>query len=171
MSTRASQAWRRKTFLTIPLVVQLTAAVGRCEQPSDELVERLTAVIREKRPDAEFKREENSFIASHQTMTYTLHSRYKNGAVSEKTYQQEGPNYKGFLLRVTWERGQEASQARTPQTLKGPYFPTYIDKVPAEDGRNSYRISFSYGSRIDEKLKSAILEALPKAQFKNDDAR
>lgn len=151
------------------LVFSLTASVGRSEQPSKELVEKLTAVIRKQCPDAEFKLEDNSFIAKHQTMTYTLHSHAKTGEVSEKTYQKEGPNYKGFLLTVTWQHGAPVTQAETPQTLEGPYFPTFIDDPATEDGQNHYWVALSYGKRIDKKLKSEILEALPKARFKDDE--
>jgi hypothetical protein len=122
-------------------------------------------------PDAEFKREDNSFIAKHGTMIYTLHSRAKTGAVSENTYQKEGPNYKGFLLTVTWQHGAPVTQAQTPQTLEGPYFPTFINDPATEDGRNHYWVAFSYGKRLDLELKAAILEALPKARFKDGEER
>ena len=153
------------------LAFSLTASVGRGEQPSKELVEKLTEVIRKQCPDAEFKLEDNAFTAKHRTMTYTLHSRAKTGAVSEQTYQKEGPNYKGFLLTVTWQHGAPVTPARTPQTLEGPYFPPFINDSATEDGQNHYRVSFSYGRRLDKSLKEAILEALPKARFKDDEER
>jgi hypothetical protein len=63
------------------------------------------------------------------------HARGKAGEVYERTYQQEGPNWKGFLLRVELHEGKYAGAAVIPQTLQGPYFQTFIDGPNVEGGR------------------------------------
>lgn len=107
----------RTSILTV-LVLFAIASVARSEPPSDELVKRLTAVIRQHCPDAQFKVEKNTFTAKHGTMTYTVHGSFMTGEISPKTYQEEGPNFKGFLLTVTLEQGHRVNQAVTPQTMR-----------------------------------------------------
>ena len=89
------------------------------------------------------------------------------GEFSPKTYQQEGPNFRGFLLTVTVQKGRYEGQAVVPQELHGPYFPTYISAPMTEDGKNHYWITFSYGGRLDPKLKQAIFAALPGGKFQS----
>jgi hypothetical protein len=62
--------------------------------------------------------------------------------------------------------GPYAGQAMVPQELHGPYYPTFINAPPTEDGGNHYWISFSYGSRLGPGLKQAIFDALPKQDLK-----
>lgn len=147
------------------LTFAATASVGRSEPPPDELVNRLTAVICKECPDAEFEVADNAFTAKHGTMMFTLHGRSMGGAIRSKTHQEEGPNYKGFMLKVTLQQGREVHQAVTPQTLRGPYWKTYIDDPPTPDGENHYWAAFSYGSRLDQKLKTAIEEAISPTNF------
>lgn len=159
-----------RTSIVTALVLFAIASVARSEPPSDELVKRLTAVIREHCPDAKFKVEGNTFTAKHGTMMFTVHGRFMSGEIRPKAHQEEGPNFKGFLLTVTLEQGHRVNQAATPQTLRQPYWKTYINDPLTEDGENQYWIRFSYGSRLDEKLKKAILDALPNGRSKRERA-
>ena len=59
------------------------------------------------------------------------------------------------------EKGLYQGAALVPQELQGPYFPTFLNAPPTENGQNHYQIHFAYGSRLDPKLKAALLEALP----------
>jgi hypothetical protein len=154
-----------KTLIMVVALVSAIASVGRPEPPPDELVNRLTAVIRKECPDAEFEVADNTFTAKHGTMMFTLHNKSMTGAISSRTHQKEGPNYKGFILKVTLEQGRRVNQVVTSQTLRGPYFPTYIDDPPTPDGKNQYWVTFSYGSRLDKKLKTAIEEAISRTNF------
>ena len=94
-------------------------------------------------------------------MIYTVHSVSKIGKVSETPHQEEGPNFQGFMLSVSLEQGEYVGAAKVPQTLQGPYFPTFIDAVAIEDAKSHYLVHFCYGSRLDPELKKAIFEALP----------
>jgi hypothetical protein len=49
-----------------------------------------------------------------------------------------------------------------PQTLREPYWQTYIDRPATEDGQGHYVINFSYGSRLDQAFMKDLFEALPK---------
>ena len=95
---------------------------------------------------------------------FTLHSKSKTGEVYPETYQQEGPNFKGFILRVEVLDGKYEGAAVMPQTLQGPYFPTFIDAPSVEKDKQHYEVRFSYGSRLDPDLKKAIFEVIPKTR-------
>ena len=98
-------------------------------------------------------------------MMFTVHGRSMTGEVSRETYEEEGPNYKGFLLRVSLHEGVYSGQAAVPQTLQGPYYPTFIDAAATPDGKKYHSVSFSYGSRLEPKLKQAIMDTIPKTKF------
>jgi hypothetical protein len=144
----------------------LFAAIGVCrsEPPPDQLVKTLMVIIREHCPDATITTND-IFTAKHGTMMFTLHGGLMTGEISPKTYQEEGPNFKGFLLTVGVEKGRYGGQAVVPQELRRPYFSTYISAPATEDGKNHYWIRFSYGGLLDPKLKQAIFAALPGGKF------
>jgi hypothetical protein len=134
----------------------------RAEGPMDALASKLTAAIKSTCPKAVIRYSDGAFTAKTGTMVFTLHSRSMTGEYSANTYKEEGPNYRGFLLSVRVEPGRYNGQAVVPQELHGPYYATYIDDPKEVDGKTHYVISFSYGSRIDQKLKKAIMDALPR---------
>lgn len=142
------------------LVLMATEAVGHGAPLPEALANTLKAAIQKECPDAKFEVAGDSFIAKHKTMLFTVHDRLMTGEIRSQTRQQEGPNYKGFLLQVTLQPGRETPQALTPQTIREPYWSTYINNPPTSDGKDHYWVSFSYGGRLDQKLKAAILEAI-----------
>src|SRR5690348_13781988 len=131
----------------------VSAATLFAAPPPDDMVQELTATIRKHCPEAKIEVTEDEFVARSGTMMFTLHSRSKSGEVYPQTYQQEGPNFKGFILRVALHDGKYEGAAVVPQTLQGPYFPTFIDAPPVEKGHKHYLVHFSYGSRLDADLK------------------
>jgi hypothetical protein len=152
--------------LAIGTVILATAAL-KCfaDPPPAELVGKLTAVVREHCPDAQIALTNGLFTAKSGTMIFKLHPRQMTGEILTNTFQEEGPNYKGFVLTVGVENGAYQGQAVVPQELHGPYYPTFLAAPPTEDGTNHYWITFSYGSRLDPKLKQAVLDVLPKGIF------
>jgi len=151
------------TTTTIMLLAVVSAAVGA--PPPEDMVKALSDTIRKKCPEAKIEVTTGAFVAKHGTMMFTLHSTAKSGEISSQTYQQEGPNFKGFILRVALEDGKYGGAAKVPQTLQDSYFPTFIDTPATDDGKKHYQVHFSYGSRLDPELKNAILEAIPKTQL------
>ena len=132
-----------------------------------KLMDSLTGVIKSQCPEASIEIKDGVFFAKFETMMFTIHGSSKTGKISEKTYQQEGPNYKGFLLRVSLEEGGPfQGQAVVPQTVHQVYWETYIDRPPAKDGSGYYNVSFSYGSRIDKDLKQLIFSTIPRTERK-----
>lgn len=158
-----------KTLPIALLVFATTALNGNADQLPEELVKKLRAAIEEHCPDAQIEVTESGFTAKHGTMMFTLHSKSKTGEVYPQTYQEEGPNFKGFLLRVSIQKGPYQGAAVIPQTLQGPYFPTFIDAPATDDGRNYYWVMFSVGSRLDEKTRDALFDAIPKTKLQPGD--
>ena len=147
------------------MVVLAAVSVAVGAPPSDDMVKALSETIGKKCPEAKIEITKDAFIAKHGTMTFTLHSRAKTGEISPQTYQQEGPSFKGFILRVALEDGQYGGAAMVPQTLQEPYFAIFLDAPVTDDGKKHYQVHFSYGSRLDPELKKAILEAIPRTRF------
>jgi hypothetical protein len=164
--------WGDNMHKTVISLFAFAVAAGNAlaEPPPDELVQKLTKVIRTHCPEAKIEVTKQEFIAKFETMMFTLHRRNKAGEVFPDTYQEEGPNWKGFMLRITLHDGKYQGAAVVPQTLQQPYFSTYIDASAAEQKDKHYFVAFSYGSRLDENLKKAIFEAIPKTDFKRSTA-
>jgi len=133
--------------------------------PPENVFKKLTETIRKHCPGATMEVTEKGFKAKHGTIVYTLHAQSKTGEVYAQTYQQEGPNYKGFILTISLHDGKYEGAAMVPQTLQGPYFPTFIDAVPVENGKKHYQIHFSYGNGLDRELMKAILDTIPRSRL------
>ena len=148
-------------------ILALSVATLPCiaERPPDELVKKLTSVIREYCPDATTEVTDQAFIAKYGTMLFTVHDEQMDGNILPKPRQVEGPNYKGFLLDIRMQKGPYDGQLGVPQVLHKPYWSTFFDGPSSEDGKNCSWINFSYGSQLDPKLKQAIMDALPKKRF------
>lgn len=155
-----------KTALVLAaLIILPILECGAGELPK-ELVDKVTAIVRKHYPEAKINLTNQIFQASHGTMVFTVHGHEMTGEVQRTPHQEEGPNLKGFLLRISVAEGRYQGQAGVPQTLPGPYYPTYIDAPPMDGGKSHYRISFSYGSRVDDGFKKAVFESLPQRFIK-----
>ena len=94
-------------------------------------------MIRKHCPDATIEVTKVTFIAKHGTMQFTVHNRSMDGEIRHVTHQEEGPSYKGFMLRVSLNDGKYLGQAGVPQTLNGPYFKQIV-ALGSEIGNHSY---------------------------------
>ena len=157
------------TVLTVVSVrvgsLQAEDDVRRVTAPSEEMVKKLSEAILKHCPDAKIEVTKDAFVAKDGTMMLTLHRRGKAGEVYRETYSEEGPNHKGFLLRVSLNGGAYSGAAAIPQTFQEPYFQRFFTATPTDGGKKHFLIDFSYGSRLDPELKQAILEAIPKTKI------
>jgi len=126
-----------------------------------ELNDRVSKLILKHYPKAELAANNGNLVAKHGTMIFTVHPYGKAGEILKKTDQVEGPNFKGFMLSISVKNGKYEGQAMVPQTLRRPYWQTYIDRPPTNDGKSHYVINFSYGSRLDREFMNALFEVLP----------
>jgi len=148
-----------KTTTTLLLLFTMAAMPCLAAKPPEELTKKLTEKIRELHPSATFSvTDEGGFVAKQGTTMFTLHPRVKTGEIG-KPYQEEGPDQRGFLLRIRMEIYH--GPLVKPQTIKGPYYSTFVTVIPAEDEKHFYRIELSYGSKVKLKERQAILDLLP----------
>lgn len=154
-----------RKMLSMLVIVMATVTRGNAAPPPEALVRSLTAVIHKHCPEAETTVTDEGVIAKSGTMKFIVHARSKTGEIFSRTHEEEGPNFKGFLLRISMHEGPYQGAAAVPQTLQGPYYSTFIDAPATENGNGYYWVSFAYGSRLDAGLKQAILEAIPRTRF------
>ncbi len=154
-----------RSFAPVFVVLGLIADSSLGAPPPPEMVRKLTAAIGKHCPDAKIEVTADGFIAKSGTMMFTLHGKSKTGEIYADTYRAEGPNFKGFLLRVAVNPGLYQGAAATPQTLQEAYFTTFIDAPSTPAGDAHYAVGFSFGSRLDPELKKAIFEVIPKSKF------
>ena len=81
------------------------------------------------------------------------------GDVSKKQLQKE-PDYDGFILRVTLQDAGTPVQFGTPQTIKEPYWNTYLDINTITGTNKQIYWSLSYWSHTDKNVLSQIKETL-----------
>ena len=124
----------------------------------------LTPIIRKYFPDSTIQVSATEYVAKHGTMAFTVHGRSMTGEVSPTTHVTEGPNYKGFMLRIGLHDGPYQGQAVVPQQLNELYWATFLDAAPIPGHNQHLMTGFSVGSRLNEEFKKAVLNALPKSR-------
>jgi len=124
------------------------------------LLKTLASVVHEHCPDATIEAADGSFTAKHGTMTFTMHQFEMGGRFLPRTRQEEGPNYKGFVLRVRLVNGPAQMGQFGPGEFPGPYYSTLMDEIATADRKGYYLIDFSFGRQLDAQLKQGIFDAL-----------
>lgn len=154
----------RRALLSPPLAaaLALAAVVARAAPADDPVLARVAAVVRERCPEAGVELDGRRLVARQDTMTFTLHRADMRGRYAAEPSREEGPNATGFLLTIERADGDgRGFQAVVPQTLDGPYFPTFIDRAATSDGKGVYLVTFSFGRQLDPGLSAAIRSVLP----------
>jgi len=104
--------------------------------------------------------EASSLTVSYRTQTFKIHGGSMTGAFSKDAHDEVGPTFKGFVLFVAVQKRGEANQAVTPQTLRRPYWETYIQVTPLAGSDKQLYWGLSYGSRTDTNLLAQIRQAI-----------
>jgi hypothetical protein len=89
------------------------------------------------------------------------------GKVSEKASERIGPDFDGFILWIQLQDAGFPIQASTPQTLREPYWNTYLDVRQLNGTNKQIYWGLSYWSMTDKKVLSeikGILWGLDKSQ-------
>ena len=84
------------------------------------------------------------------------------GEFSREAHDEIGPTFKGFVLFVDVQPKGEVNQAETPQTLRRPYWETYIQVTPVAGSDKQLYWGLSYGSQTDTNLLAQIRQAIEK---------
>jgi len=149
----------------IAAVMSLTvAAVADAdENPALKQVAMALGPILEKldiKADITYPSDTTSLVVSYRTQPYKIHGRSMTGEISPDAYDETGPSFKGFVLRVHLQDKGEVNQAATPQTLREPYWQTHMDVTPLGATQKQIFWALSFGSRTDTKLLAQLMKAL-----------
>ena len=92
--------------------------------------------------------------------TYKIHPRSMTGEVSTNVFDEVGPSFRGFVLRVDVQQKGEVNQACTPQTIREPYWLTDLDVIPIEQSDKQIFWVLSYAGRTPTNVLADIRTTL-----------
>jgi hypothetical protein len=112
------------------------------------------------KPTIDFPEYTTSLVATYLPQTYKIHGRSKTGQVSTNFYDEVGPGFEGFVLRVYLQPVGEANQACTPQTIREPYWQTDLDVTPLGKTDKQLYWALSYMGLTPTNVLAEIRSAL-----------
>ncbi|MBP7864946.1 MAG: hypothetical protein KA419_03270 [Acidobacteria bacterium] len=153
---------QRATLLVTMLVGALLAgavlpALGA--DPDTAFLAGVAETVRRVAPDAAVEVREDGLTARRHTLVFTVHRQAKTGEFLPQTDRVEGPNVGGFLLTLTRGEGPCEGPSVMPQTLYRRYWETWLDRVPAADGRGCWSVALACGARLDPEVRKALIDA------------
>jgi hypothetical protein len=101
-----------------------------------------------------------SLTVKYRTRTFMVHGGSKTGAFSEELREEEGPDLRGFLLRVHAQDKGTVNQAEVPQTIRRPYWHTDLDVTAVAGTDRQLYWALSYVAGTDRGLLKKIGEAI-----------
>ncbi len=111
-------------------------------------------------PTAAYPKHTTSLVITHLPQTYKIHGRSKTGEVSTNVYDQVGPSFRGFVLRVHLQDKGVVNQAGTPQTIREPYWVMDLDVTPIASTDKQIYWALSYCGRTDTNILTKIRRGL-----------
>jgi hypothetical protein len=126
-----------------------------------ELEPILLKVMQQAQPQATLAYTEGELVGQYQTQKFMVHTIYKTGAISEQSREELGPNFQGFLLKLTVQKAAYQGAADWPYGVwHRIYWDTYINEYQLPDKTGYLRLELSYGARSDTKLLSDVRRAI-----------
>ncbi len=112
------------------------------------------------RPSFEYPKHAKSLFVKYRTRKFMIHNGSMTGEYSEKAHEEEGPSYRGFMLKVHLQKAVAVNQAVVPQTLRRPYWRTDLNITTVDGTDQQFYWGLSYGNRVDQshlkRIRSAI---------------
>jgi len=155
----------KKLLFTLGLLITLaTVSYSNDNEAIFKIAkEKIDPIIATLKPKAIIElKNENTLIISYRKRKFTIHGTSMIGKHSDKPYETDGPDYKGFILTLYVQTTGTINQAITPQILKRPYWSTYLNVTPIRSTKKQFFWSLSYGRRTDKKLLEKIKKAILK---------
>ncbi len=167
MSMRRKKDKMKTILLQMVIAMSLGMAAGDSTgaiSPSPELARVIAAlqpITATLAPLPEIKANGGSSITiSYRTQIFKIHGYSMTGEFTREAHDEIGPTFKGFVLFVDLQPKGEVNQAATPQTLRKPYWQTYIQVTPVFGSSNHLYWGLSYGSQTEPKILAQIRLAL-----------
>ena len=127
----------------------------------DEIVKRVQLLIQDTGIAAAISMDTvDTLQINFKTQPFLVHDISMAGQISTNAVTRIGPSYDGFILRVTVQPTGTINQAVVPQTLKQPYWQTYLDTTSLSAKDIQLYWSYSFGSRTDTNLFNRINEII-----------
>ena len=101
-----------------------------------------------------------SVTITYQTRGFKVHAASMTGEYAGEVHDETGPGAKGFMLGIDLQKRGEANQAVTPQTLRRPYWETYLQVTPLAGSDRQLFWGLSYGPRTDTNLLARIRQTM-----------
>ena len=108
------------------------------------------------KPEISYADGRSTLTAAYKSQMYKIHGIQMTGEVLTNAHDELGPSFKGFVLQVHLQELGEVNQAVTPQTLRRPYWQTYLDVTPLAGTQKQIFWGLSYGVRTDTNLLAQI---------------
>jgi len=112
------------------------------------------------KPEITYSNNRITMLIGYKTQMYKVHGRSMTGEVSPSAYDEVGPSFKGFVLRVYLQNRGEVNQAPLPQTLSKPYWRTDLDVTPLAGTQKPVYRGLSYGVRTDTHVLAHLRQTL-----------
>jgi hypothetical protein len=144
------------SILSLFLLSTTLGKVPELKSPLSSISKEITKMFPE---GSELKvTDSTGFEIHHLTQEFMIHSINMVGEISERAHKAVGPSHKGIIFKMNILKQNAAIQAVTPQTLRKPYWSSYINHLNFE-GYSLFYV-MEYGSRSDRKLIHEITSHL-----------
>ena len=97
----------------------------------------------------------HTLIAEFETRKFLVHVGSKAGKRSREAHEVLGPSHAGFLIRFHLQDAGTVNQAQVPQTIREPYWQTYLNVFPLDHQQQVY-VAYSYGTGLDTKVRTKL---------------
>lgn len=163
-------------LLSLALLLSLftNPLFGADEKEQHPVLKKLSAGLAEIAKDlgegTELQTDQANVGLAFRTRTFMVHGGSKTGRFAKKAHQEKGPDVDGLMVEVRVGEGRYLGAAVTPQTLRRPYWKTFINQYPISKGREYLFLSLSTGARPNRevvakvhKLLDSLIDDDPKA--------
>jgi hypothetical protein len=144
-------------FILMLLMVPIPGTAETTDPTLLEVQQRIQAIKSPMVINATFSFTGSSvLVVDYLTQIFKVHPISMTGEISKDAHDQKGPSYKGYSLFIEVQPRGQVNQAVTPNTLRRPYWETYIQLTPVTFTDKQLYWGLSYGSRTDKEILSTI---------------
>ena len=98
---------------------------------------RLRDVLKDLNPKPEFTAVGDELVVKYRTRPFWVHLPRRDGGYAREASREEGPDTNGFLLSLRYKGDKYSGPLMIPQTLRYPYWSSYVNEYPVGRGKAS----------------------------------
>lgn len=126
------------------------------DSPLTQVADGLSKIAAQMTPVATVLQDGRAVTMSYKTRTFMVHNTDKLGRHSEKAHETVGPETDGLIVEITLQDGRYDGAAKIPQTLRRPYWYTFVNAYPIAEGKQHLHVNISYDSKTDRETITKI---------------